>query len=104
MLRTLPPRIPLHKPGNTPREKRTTTQLGLGSAWRRRREEILHRDGGLCQVCAQSGIVKSATEVDHKCPREQGGGDNDENLQSICRECHEIKTAQENRARQTGET
>lgn len=42
----------------------------------------------------------SAKEVDHIIPMEQGGEliDNS-NLMSLCKRCHVIKTAEENRAR-----
>ena len=72
-------------------------QRGYGTAWERTRARILRRDGGLCQPCQSDGHVTGATEVDHIVPKAQGGGDNDENLQAICIECHSAKTARESR-------
>lgn len=37
--------------------------------------------------------------VDHKVRRKDGGGDNFENLQSLCRKHHQIKSAQEGNKR-----
>ncbi|MDR5802573.1 HNH endonuclease [Caballeronia sp. LZ001] len=70
---------------------------GYGSVWVKQRERILLRDGGLCQVCKRAGRVALAAEVDHRVPRSQGGTDDDENLQSICRKCHATKTGSERR-------
>lgn len=53
------------------------------------------RDGGICQVCLAKGIVKEAKEVDHIIPKVQGGTDEDKNLQAICTQCHQQKTAME---------
>lgn len=37
--------------------------------------------------------MKAAEEVDHKVALVNGGPDSDDNLQSLCRECHAAKTA-----------
>jgi 5-methylcytosine-specific restriction endonuclease McrA len=39
--------------------------------------------------------VTAATEVDHIRPKEEGGTDDDENLQAICGPCHTAKTGRE---------
>ena len=49
------------------------------------------------RVCAQCG-AKRRLEVDHIVPQRDGGGDELENLQVLCRDCHAAKTAQENAA------
>ena len=64
-----------------------------GYQWRKLREVVMRRDAGLCQVCKAAGVTKLAAEVDHIQPVEQGGSDDLDNLQSICRECHKMKTA-----------
>lgn len=46
---------------------------------------------------ANSGEVVAATDVDHITARRFGGGDEWENLQSLCHECHSKKTANEKR-------
>jgi 5-methylcytosine-specific restriction protein A len=70
-------------------------QRGYGTAWDRTRARILRRDAGLCQPCSRAGRVTAATEVDHIVNKARGGDDGDDNLQSICVDCHRRKTAAE---------
>lgn len=70
---------------------------GYGRAWEKIRKRIFKRDRGLCQPCLKRGYVTAAREVDHIKPKEQGGSDNDDNLQSICIPCHRKKTGSENK-------
>lgn len=60
--------------------------------WRHKRQEILERDYGLCQRCGSE-----ATLVDHIIPSKDDWEDrlDSGNLQSLCRECHKIKTKRE---------
>ena len=51
----------------------------------------------LCEICEAKGLTRSATIVDHKIPRRQGGSDLPFNLQSLCYGCHQIKSAGEGR-------
>lgn len=53
---------------------------------------MLKRDSYLCMVCKHDGILTKANQVDHITPKSQGGTDNQDNLQSICDNCHKIKT------------
>jgi len=64
---------------------------GYGSKWDKVRANILRRDGFLCQVCK----IKEAKQVDHITPKSKGGTDQYINLQSICVQCHDIKTLSE---------
>lgn len=57
------------------------------------------RDSGLCQVCHEANRIKAATEVDHIVPKSAGGSDSPQNLQAICKECHQLKTHREARGR-----
>ena len=72
---------------------------GYGNAWVKRRERILLRDCGLCQVCKHVGRVTIATDVDHIISKARDGTDDDDNLQAICRDCHKAKTARERKPR-----
>ncbi|WP_256681066.1 HNH endonuclease [Pseudomonas sp. JUb52] len=63
-----------------------------GRPWRRIRERILQRDLYTCQAC---GLVAADAEVDHIVNLAQGGGEGDENLQTLCGPCHRAKTARE---------
>ena len=94
----------LSKPGRCDKHKResgwtrykadmTTTQRGYGHAWRKLRDQIMRRDSGLCQPCLKQNRTTLAHAVDHVVPKEQGGTDDENNLQSICRDCHTHKTA-----------
>lgn len=74
------------------RKKRT---LSLDSAaWRRLRTQVLAEEP-LCRMCATRGLVVPATDVDHiHDSRDDFTDDNSrENLQSLCHECHSLKTA-----------
>ena len=72
-------------------------ERGYGSAWDALRKRILRRDCGLCQACRALGKLRPAKAVDHKVPKSEGGTDDDSNLQSICKDCHAAKTAEEAR-------
>lgn len=53
-----------------------------------------------CQACHDKGRLSEATEVDHIVAIEDGGEPYDpNNLQSLCKRCHVIKTSEENRRR-----
>lgn len=78
-------------------KKGNTTERGYGYAWRKRREKALKRDQYLCQVCKRQGYLTPATEVDHIINKAHGGTDDIDNLQSICRACHQSKTQSESR-------
>ena len=74
----------------------TAHNRGYNHKWRRVRVEALKRDGGLCQACLKAGRVTEATDVDHIVPTAAGGAFYAlENLQSLCRPCHQAKTVSE---------
>lgn len=66
--------------------------------WKKTRKRILKRDNYRCQCldCTASGRRRPATEVDHKVPVDQGGTEEDSNLQAINSECHKKKTKLDN--------
>ena len=73
-----------------------------GRPWRRRRERVFKRDGYLCQIhLRQNKLVSvelhgpNAGVCDHIVPLEEGGTDDESNLQTICQECDKIKTQEE---------
>jgi 5-methylcytosine-specific restriction enzyme A len=73
---------------------------GYGTRWERIRRQVLARDDGICQECSRQGIATPAHAVDHIRPKAHGGTDDMDNLQSLCKRCHAVKTAAEsNRAR-----
>lgn len=85
------PHCPTHKWGND-RERGNRHERGYGNAWERLRAIVLARDNYLCQVCLEDYKITPATEVDHIIPKSKGGTDDPDNLQSICTDCHRVKT------------
>jgi 5-methylcytosine-specific restriction protein A len=49
----------------------------------------------LCVECERAGKVTAATVPDHIVALVNGGEDTEANLQSLCEECHRIKTARD---------
>lgn len=64
--------------------------------WRSRRKELLSREP-LCRSCAEMGRETLAVTVDHIIPRARGGTHDDDNLQPLCKDCHDAKSAKEYR-------
>lgn len=62
--------------------------------WQRLRTLVLAREP-LCRDCAGRGVLVSATVVDHIKPLEDGGSDELDNLQPLCKSCHDRKTMRE---------
>lgn len=54
--------------------------------------KVLQRDKFTCQHC---GLVGGDLECDHIVNQAQGGTDAMDNLQTLCKECHKIKTKKE---------
>jgi 5-methylcytosine-specific restriction protein A len=75
---------------------------GYGTQWDKLRPYILARDDYLCQVCSKQDRTTPASEVDHIIPKADGGTDDEDNLQSICIDCHKAKTLQERTAGSPG--
>lgn len=65
---------------------------GRAAVKRRARWLRLHP---LCVECQRAGRVTAATVPDHIVALVNGGQDTEENLQSLCAPCHEIKTARD---------
>ena len=76
---------------------------GYGTKWDRIRPRIIQRDAGLCQECLRNGRVEAGAIVDHKVPKFEGGADDEDNLEYLCKACSDRKTAEEaRRARRVG--
>jgi 5-methylcytosine-specific restriction protein A len=63
--------------------------------WRRLSVACKERARGLCEECNRSGAYNTGCQADHIVPREQGGADDLDNLQWLCRSCHSRKSAEE---------
>jgi 5-methylcytosine-specific restriction protein A len=70
---------------------------GYGTAWDKLRDQVLRRDGGICQVCMADGLVHVGTHVDHIVAKKEGGTDDLANLRTICEARHRAKTQGEAR-------
>ena len=60
------------------------------------RARIMLRDNYTCRMC---GRVTVHGEVDHIVPLAVGGGNNEENLQYLCKPCHKLKSDKEEKER-----
>lgn len=71
---------------------------GYGWTWEKLRDMVL-ADEPLCRQCGAVGLVAAAVTVDHILPKAWGGMDDMDNLQPLCKQCHDDKTAREVRGR-----
>lgn len=72
--------------------------------WKRLTKEAIKRAGGKCESCQTSLKELKITnpepwrrvyDVDHKTPLFKGGSHSLENIQILCRVCHQAKTSQD---------
>jgi len=63
-------------------------------AWKETRLRVFKRDGMKCQAkgCWLPDLNHGDFQCDHIIPRSQGGSEEDDNLQTLCRRCHSQKT------------
>jgi len=76
-------------------KRESANARGYGNSWRRLRRLVLNAEP-LCRECKRNGRIMLATEVDHIVPRANGGTNDFDNLQPLCKSCHSRKTAREN--------
>jgi 5-methylcytosine-specific restriction enzyme A len=78
----------------------TAASRGYDSQWKRIRLLALKRDKYLCVACLSMTPPRatSALDVDHITSLSRGGTNDLQNLQSLCRDCHNKKTAADNRS------
>lgn len=68
--------------------------------WEQARDFVIGRDRGMCQRCLREGRVNVGEIVHHKTPLTPQNIDdpsislNPENLEYVCKECHEITHAE----------
>lgn len=83
--------------------KTSAASRGYDHRWQKTRERILMLDHGLCRDHRRRGQIVQATDVDHIISKAQGRRrglaasviEGDDNLQSLCKDCHARKTAEE---------
>jgi len=94
----MPKDIPRWRP-NRPRTKQTKEVKHYATSdWRAKRDRILLRDAFTCAMCG-ARVDGLRAHVDHIIPLEDGGTDDDKNLQVLCSADHGRKTVQEQRRR-----
>jgi 5-methylcytosine-specific restriction protein A len=77
----------------------SSRERGYDARWERVRAMHLAAEP-LCRMCQQAGRISAAVLVDHITPINDGGARlDDDNLQSLCRRCHDQKTADDVRKR-----
>ena len=59
-----------------------------GEDWRAVAKEVRRRDGWRCVECGATGVE---LHVHHIVPLSKGGRNDVDNLETLCRECHEAK-------------
>lgn len=77
------------------RDRGTAWSRGYDSEWRRLRDHHL-KANPLCSSCLKNGILRAGTCVDHIRPFQDRSDPlrlDPNNLQTLCAECHAIKTA-----------
>lgn len=83
-------------------ERDPASRERYGAEWRRIRERFIAAHP-LCELCKGRGRLTPATEVHHKAKIADGGTNDEENLQALCRKCHSrISAVDENRWRRKG--
>jgi 5-methylcytosine-specific restriction endonuclease McrA len=73
------------------KEKRSKEKRLRGRAAVAQRERHLEKEP-FCRDCSADGIERVADEIDHILPLADGGTNSPDNLRSLCRDCHRIRT------------
>lgn len=85
-------------PSLAERSRPNAHQRGYCSkAWSQTRKAVLVRDNYQCRSCGRVCSGKREAQVDHVIPKDQGGSDLPDNLQTLCISCHARKTLAEHR-------
>jgi 5-methylcytosine-specific restriction protein A len=74
----------------------TATKRITGRRLQRARAELFARQP-LCEQCEAKGVVRLATQRDHRVPLAEGGTEDDTNVQALCDACHAAKSDGERR-------
>lgn len=75
-------------------KRKTRQQRGYGREHDAMRKRVLAEEP-LCRECSKSGLVEATTVADHIKPKAEGGTDDRDNYQGLCRPCSTAKTARE---------
>lgn len=94
---TRPPSLRPRRPGPKATgfsRRKSRQERGYGRDHDKMRAVVLVEEP-LCRPCDRAGRVTPSTIADHIVCKAEGGSDDRENYQGICRPCHNAKTAQE---------
>lgn len=69
---------------------------GYGSDWQRVSREQRRREPQ-CRHCGWPGSPENPLQADHIVPKEEAGRNDPSNLQTLCRDCHNRKSAADRR-------
>ena len=58
------------------------------------RFKVMKRDGFVCRICGATSERGNGLEVDHKIPVDAGGGNDEDNLWTLCFDCNRGKSNQ----------
>lgn len=99
-LQTLKPRLSTLKANRTQvlEAKAGTTERIRGRKWMATRDRVALAHGYRCAGCGNVWHPRR-DQIDHKVGLEQGGSNEDENLQPLCDACHKAKTVGESKRR-----
>jgi len=68
------------------------TAKRYGADWKKIRKRYITAHP-LCEICKAAGRYTAAEEVHHKTPLADGGTNDPDNLQALCKPCHSRITA-----------
>ena len=87
------------------KHRQQTDAFYLSTYWRRLVDYVWQRDEYECQECKRNGISKLLMKpsptpeyrgfVDHIVSRKSGGSDEVDNLELLCKRCHDVKSVKE---------
>jgi 5-methylcytosine-specific restriction enzyme A len=100
-LTTLKPRLATIATNRAPmlEAKAGATEMERGRAWMAKRHRVALAYNYQCAKCGRTWL-SSRDHIDHIVPREQGGSNDESNLQPLCdTPCHAEKSAAEAKAR-----
>lgn len=81
-----------HARSATSRREKRRAVLARGNSAAARLRRIIRKSGRWKCVRCGRHVLASAIDIDHVQPLALGGEDVDDNVQTLCRSCHKLKT------------
>jgi len=98
---TRPPNLKARKAKPARKLSNWTTRTSRQSRGYGRDHDLMRarvlREEPLCRVCIAAGRYAATEIADHIIPKAEGGGDERENYQGLCKPCDVVKTARESK-------